>query len=225
MACPMVSAVYALLMELEPEMSAEKLTQVLQKTALDLGEKGKDIYYGDGLIQPLKALRTLKKQNSQEQETEKTENIGDLYQENTAGSPEYSENSDSVTEKTEPETEENVTESIAADSPAIPDKTEIPAEPEENAESEIVSEPESTEETEAQTEDEKAQEEQIDALKNKLDEIQPEEEIKYEIQEEQNDGEEKQKAYRENCCGLMIGAAILIIIIVWIRKRINSKKV
>ena len=92
-------------------------------------------------------------------------------------------------------------------------------------ESEIVSEPESTEETEAQTEDEKAQEEQIDALKNKLDEIQPEEEIKYEIQEEQNDGEEKQKAYRENCCGLMIGAAILIIIIVWIRKRINSKKV
>ena len=50
-------------------------------------------------------------------------------------------------------------------------------------------------------------------------------EFKYEIQEEQNDGEEKQKADRKNSCGLMMGAAILIIIIVWTRKRINSKKV
>lgn len=51
MAAPFVSGLLALLKEQYPELSAPDLRSILQKTVIDLGDSGRDPYYGYGLVQ------------------------------------------------------------------------------------------------------------------------------------------------------------------------------
>jgi|GEM_PF-6895688 len=50
-AAPMVSGGIGLLLSKNPELSTEEIVHALTLTAVDLGEAGKDYYYGNGLIQ------------------------------------------------------------------------------------------------------------------------------------------------------------------------------
>lgn len=51
MATPHVSAVAALIWSWDPSLTNQKIREALQLTALDLGDPGRDVYYGYGLVQ------------------------------------------------------------------------------------------------------------------------------------------------------------------------------
>ena len=68
MAAPMVSGMVALALEKNPEATRQEIMELLVETAEDLGDEGKDIYYGNGVIQPLKVLES---KESVEEETPK----------------------------------------------------------------------------------------------------------------------------------------------------------
>lgn len=51
MATPHVSAVAALIWSWNPSLSNQQIREALQATAVDLGESGRDVYYGYGLVQ------------------------------------------------------------------------------------------------------------------------------------------------------------------------------
>lgn len=51
MATPHVSAVAALLWSWKPELTNEQIRNALQATAMDLGDAGRDVHYGFGLVQ------------------------------------------------------------------------------------------------------------------------------------------------------------------------------
>ncbi|CAM4263857.1 S8 family peptidase [Paenibacillus tarimensis] len=57
MACPHVAALAALIRSVNPTLSNEEVMQVMRETATDLGEEGKDIYYGYGQIDVVRALQ------------------------------------------------------------------------------------------------------------------------------------------------------------------------
>jgi filamentous hemagglutinin family protein len=54
-----VSGVAALLLERQPSLDPEAIRRILTTTAVDLGPPGRDDGFGAGLIDPIKALRTL----------------------------------------------------------------------------------------------------------------------------------------------------------------------
>jgi type VII secretion-associated serine protease mycosin len=56
MACPHVAALASLVRAANPKLTNEEVMDVLRKSAKDLGEKGKDIYYGYGQIDVRNAL-------------------------------------------------------------------------------------------------------------------------------------------------------------------------
>ena len=56
MATPMVAATAALLFSAHPDWTPAQVRAQIEKTALDLGTRGKDTYFGYGRIQPLLAL-------------------------------------------------------------------------------------------------------------------------------------------------------------------------
>ena len=56
-ATPQVAALAALIWSLGLETTSEGVLERMKNTALDLGSKGRDINYGFGVIQPLKALK------------------------------------------------------------------------------------------------------------------------------------------------------------------------
>ena len=56
MATPHVSAVAALIWSWDPSLTNQKIREALQLTALDLGDPGRDVYYGYGLVQAYDAL-------------------------------------------------------------------------------------------------------------------------------------------------------------------------
>jgi serine protease len=56
MATPHVSGVAALIWSSNPALSNEQIRQAMQATALDLGDPGRDVYYGYGLVQAKEAL-------------------------------------------------------------------------------------------------------------------------------------------------------------------------
>ncbi|RLI59158.1 MAG: hypothetical protein DRO93_08760 [Candidatus Thorarchaeota archaeon] len=56
MATPHVAGAAALLLQAHPDWSPAKVKEELEKTAVDLGESGKDNVYGSGLINVLKAI-------------------------------------------------------------------------------------------------------------------------------------------------------------------------
>jgi subtilisin family serine protease len=61
MAAPHVSGVAALLWSAEPNATAKEIQDAIQKSAEDLGLKGKDPSYGHGLVAALDALNRLKR--------------------------------------------------------------------------------------------------------------------------------------------------------------------
>ena len=56
MATPMVAGVAALIWSNEPKLTKYEVEYRLYDSALDLGTKGKDIYYGNGRVNAKKAL-------------------------------------------------------------------------------------------------------------------------------------------------------------------------
>ncbi|MFL0362179.1 S8 family serine peptidase [Bacillus sp. PK3_68] len=56
MAAPMVAGVVSLLKSKHPELSAYDIENILERTATDLGAKGYDTTYANGLVNPLAAL-------------------------------------------------------------------------------------------------------------------------------------------------------------------------
>ncbi|PZD93922.1 peptidase S8 [Paenibacillus sambharensis] len=57
MACPHVAALAALIRSVNPSLRNEEVMQVIRDTATDLGEEGRDIYYGYGQIDVVRALQ------------------------------------------------------------------------------------------------------------------------------------------------------------------------
>ncbi len=57
MASPVVAAAAGLLKSKYPDLTAFEIEYILEQTATDLGEKGYDLTYGNGLINPLNALK------------------------------------------------------------------------------------------------------------------------------------------------------------------------
>jgi subtilisin family serine protease len=57
MASPVVAGVAALLKSKYPTLKPHEIEAILEMTAKDLGEKGYDLTYGHGLVDPLKAMR------------------------------------------------------------------------------------------------------------------------------------------------------------------------
>ncbi|OLN24075.1 hypothetical protein BTO30_01255 [Domibacillus antri] len=57
MASPMVAAAAGLLKSKYPDLTAYEIEYILEQTATDLGGKGYDLTYGNGLINPLNALK------------------------------------------------------------------------------------------------------------------------------------------------------------------------
>ena len=56
MAAPHVTALAGLIRSLNPHLTNDDVKQIIIKTATDLGENGKDPYYGYGLINVYRAL-------------------------------------------------------------------------------------------------------------------------------------------------------------------------
>lgn len=54
---PMVSTTIALMKSINPNLTTNEINKVLAKTSQDLGSKGKDIYYGSGLLDMGKAIK------------------------------------------------------------------------------------------------------------------------------------------------------------------------
>lgn len=236
MACPMVAGTYALLMMADPDAEEAELTQLLRDTALDLGDTGQDVYYGSGLIQPLKALEAM--ENAEEEpdkkpdkETEKEETGGDDF-----------DHTDEEPQDTEPVTPEIVitvpkqTEKNAEDDKAVEliiPETELPPE---TVETEIGFQPETeiVQETESEifSETQEEQTERIEDLREKLDEIRPEDEVQYEIQERESTEEQiedvtvKIKKKMPVRTGVVGGAAfaMLLILLILIRKKKETEE-
>ena len=59
MAAPHVSGVAALIWSAYPELTNVEIREALDATALDLGDAGRDVYYGFGLVQAYDALQFL----------------------------------------------------------------------------------------------------------------------------------------------------------------------
>ena len=238
MACPMVSGTYALLMEADPEAAADELTQLLRDTALDLGEEGLDEYHGYGLIQPLEALEVIEA----EKEAEKEEN------ENSSGNKKPVQNSGAQNSGAEEENA-SASDSSAADGSIVlpPTEAEVPetetaipetetAIPEINAPVLANGNTESKSNAEQKDSSDAAesapaesvsdnglqnQQERIDALKEQLENISEEDEIQYEIQEEEKQPEELEK----NCRWMwliflcLLGMGSLFFLILWKKRK------
>jgi type VII secretion-associated serine protease mycosin len=57
---PYVAAAAALVLSVNPKLSPAQVQAVLEETATDLGEEGKDVYYGAGLLDVAKAVERAK---------------------------------------------------------------------------------------------------------------------------------------------------------------------
>lgn len=81
MACALVSGEAALIKSYSPGMTVDKVQECIMNTCLDWGENGWDTLYGYGVIQPLQALKSLDKDNHKKP-TDKDE--GDKQDESTS---------------------------------------------------------------------------------------------------------------------------------------------
>ena len=62
MACPHVAALAALIKAADPNLTPEQVAGIIRSTASDLGDPGKDPYFGHGEINVQKALETVRQQ-------------------------------------------------------------------------------------------------------------------------------------------------------------------
>ncbi len=58
-ACPQVAGVIALMKSLNNSLTVDEIKYILYESAIDLGEPGKDIYFGYGLLNASKAVRAV----------------------------------------------------------------------------------------------------------------------------------------------------------------------
>ncbi|WP_336787322.1 S8 family peptidase [Paenibacillus sp. MMO-177] len=84
MASPHVAALAGLIRSINPDLNNEEVMDIMRKSAIDLGDKGKDNYYGYGLIDVDKALMaasnyTTALQNFPNQTKNRLEAIGRRY--------------------------------------------------------------------------------------------------------------------------------------------------
>ncbi len=75
MAAPHVAALAALIKSANPELNNTEITSIIQKTARDLGKKGKDIQFGSGLIDVNKALLNAKNAHSTREKVNERRNF------------------------------------------------------------------------------------------------------------------------------------------------------
>jgi len=123
MAAPMVSATIALLIEEMGAVTQQEVMDVLVRTAQDIGDEGVDIYSGNGVIQPLEAVKSVQPQLPPETETPGEEPETESTEEPEDGSE--SESTESTeTPGDEPETES--TESTEAPEDETEAETEKP---------------------------------------------------------------------------------------------------
>ncbi|MHA1222084.1 MAG: S8 family serine peptidase [Candidatus Heimdallarchaeaceae archaeon] len=71
-ACPQVAAAVALMKSVNNDLSVEEIRDILHRTATDLGEPGKDIYFGYGLLNVSAALNEIVNPKTTTPETTKT---------------------------------------------------------------------------------------------------------------------------------------------------------
>ncbi|NPD88959.1 MAG: S8 family serine peptidase [Asgard group archaeon] len=71
-ACPQVAAVVALMKSLNNSLSVSEIRNILRKSATDIGDPGKDIYFGYGLLNATKAVMAVLDPSVLEVETDKT---------------------------------------------------------------------------------------------------------------------------------------------------------
>lgn len=57
MASPVVAGIASLILSKNPTLSAKQIEYILERSATDLGDKGFDVKYGNGLVNPLAALK------------------------------------------------------------------------------------------------------------------------------------------------------------------------
>ena len=57
MAAPIVSGAASLLLSKYPQLTPTQVEYILENSAQDLGAKGYDIKFGNGLVDPVKALQ------------------------------------------------------------------------------------------------------------------------------------------------------------------------
>lgn len=161
MACALVSGEVALIKSYSSEMSADEIRECMIDTCLDLGEKGWDNLYGHGVIQPFRALKSLDKDKKQ------PDKGGDKQHEQSSQDSEENGGTEVA------ELEEIVKET--ADSAA--------ASEEENLNQEDVSRIEQERDNKQKTRREQ--------LEESLNNMSPEDEILYSIQEEPEETEEE----------------------------------
>jgi len=79
MACPHVAALAALIRSVNPRLSPDDVMKIMRKSAIDLGDQGKDTLYGYGMINVNAALTQAKTNAATPFEAEKPEeNMGGL---------------------------------------------------------------------------------------------------------------------------------------------------
>jgi subtilisin family serine protease len=67
MACPHVSGLIALMLQANPNLTVDKIENLLTSTAIDLGDKGKDNTYGYGRADIMAVIDKIKSKNSAKQ--------------------------------------------------------------------------------------------------------------------------------------------------------------
>lgn len=66
MACPHISGVIALMLEANPALTVQKVEELLNTTAIDLGEEGKDSVFGYGRADAFAVIQKIKDRHSEE---------------------------------------------------------------------------------------------------------------------------------------------------------------
>ncbi|WLR57098.1 S8 family peptidase [Mesobacillus subterraneus] len=72
MAAPHVAGLAALIKSANPELKSSQVIKIIKNSAIDLGEQGKDIDYGNGLIDVNSALQEASKEQPTDSKQEKT---------------------------------------------------------------------------------------------------------------------------------------------------------
>lgn len=122
-AVPHVAGIAALLMEKYPNDSASAIRQRMVDQALDLGEEGRDVIYGYGLVQYEEQVPEETEEPSEEEPDQADEETGE---ETPDEESDTSDETDDTEEGTDPVSEDDDEESISEDETGSEDSEEAP---------------------------------------------------------------------------------------------------
>ncbi len=182
MACAIVSGEAALLKSLNPSMTGNKLKEYLTKDTMDLGDAGFDNYYGYGMIQPLSALESLKKDmkkddSGKKDKDKKSEEQSQDTDEASSGESEQNPK-ESSTDETAPETKTDMEEGAEVK----PEPAKQISEDKKEVTSPKINQQKQENTSIDENDDESVYEKEKEKLLNDLDNISPEDEIQYDTQ-------------------------------------------